>query len=115
MTRAPSAVRVGADMNRDSHSQNANSGAHPGAEERKRRLGHWLFAAYLLLYGGFVGLCAFAPGATSMHVLPGVNLAILYGMGLIIAAVILALVYARMRRTRRGEKRIDGGSPGDGA
>ena len=57
------------------------------------RLGFVLFGVYLLLYGGFVLLNTFAP--QTMEVLPfaGVNLAILYGFGLIVAALILALIY----------------------
>ena len=57
------------------------------------RLGFVLFGVYLLLYGGFVLLNTFAP--QTMEALPfaGVNLAILYGFGLIVAALILALIY----------------------
>ena len=58
-----------------------------------------LFCVYLLLYGGFVFLNAFAP--STMETLPfaGVNLAILYGFGLIIAALILALIYGHICRS----------------
>ncbi|QDT48109.1 hypothetical protein Pan258_21490 [Symmachiella dynata] len=64
--------------------------------QRNARIGMVLFCVYLLLYGGFVFLNAFAP--ETMEVLPfaGVNLAILYGFGLIIAAVLLALIYGWM-------------------
>jgi uncharacterized membrane protein (DUF485 family) len=57
------------------------------------RVGLILFGVYLLLYGGFVFLNAFAP--ESMEVIPvaGVNLAIVFGFGLILAAFVLALVY----------------------
>ena len=65
-------------------------------ENRNAKIGMKLFCVYLLLYGGFVFLNAFAP--TTMEVLPfaGVNLAILYGFGLIIAALILALIYGQL-------------------
>ncbi len=52
-----------------------------------------LFAVYLVLYGGFVFLNAYAPSAMEMTLLGGVNVAVLYGFGLIIAAFVLALLY----------------------
>lgn len=57
------------------------------------RLGLKLFSLYLLLYSGFVLLSAFAPAAMEAMPLFGVNLAIWYGFGLIVAALALALVY----------------------
>ncbi len=62
-------------------------------ETRNARVGFVLFVVYLLLYGGFVFLNAFAAEVMEMTPIAGVNLAILYGFGLIVAAVILALVY----------------------
>jgi hypothetical protein len=78
-------------------------------EAHGARIGLWFFAAYLVLYGGFVALCAFAPSATSRTVLWGVNLAVLYGMGLIVAAVLLSLAYGQVRRQRRGGTDDGGG------
>lgn len=57
------------------------------------RIGIVLFAVYLLLYGGFVFLNAFAADVMETTPIAGVNLAILYGFGLIIAALLLALLY----------------------
>lgn len=57
------------------------------------RLGLILFAVYTVFYGGFVLLSAFAPGSMEATPLAGVNLAVLYGFGLIIGAFVLALVY----------------------
>ena len=57
------------------------------------RLGMFLFVVYLILYGGFVILNAFAAETMEATPLAGVNLAVLYGFGLIIAALVLALVY----------------------
>jgi uncharacterized membrane protein (DUF485 family) len=60
---------------------------------RNARIGLVLFAVYLALYGGFVGLNTFAPQAMEMTPIAGINLAILYGFGLIIAAVVMAVLY----------------------
>ena len=57
------------------------------------RLGLWLFALYLALYAAFVYLSAFRNDLMARPVLGGVNLAIVYGFGLIFAAFVLAVVY----------------------
>jgi len=61
--------------------------------ERNQRIGFVLFGAYLLLYGGFVFIAAFAPDVMERTPLLGLNVAILYGFGLIVAALIAALIY----------------------
>jgi uncharacterized membrane protein (DUF485 family) len=60
---------------------------------RNAKVGLWLFAVYVLLYGGFVMLAAFSPATMAATPATGVNLAIWYGFGLIVAAVVLALIY----------------------
>lgn len=62
------------------------------------RFGLGLFVIYLLLYGGFVFLNAFAADAMEIT-WGGVNLAILYGFGLIFAAFGLAMVYGFLAKT----------------
>jgi uncharacterized membrane protein (DUF485 family) len=66
---------------------------------RNARIGLVLFFVYLVLYGGFVLVSAFAPAVMETTLLAGVNLAILYGFGLILAAFVLALVYGWLCRT----------------
>lgn len=60
---------------------------------RNARIGIWLFGVYLLLYGGFVLVNTFSPHTMELMPIEGVNLAILSGFGLIIAALVLALIY----------------------
>ena len=62
-------------------------------QARNARIGFMLFGVYLLLYGGFVLLNAFAPETMEAMPIEGVNLAIIYGFGLIVAALVLALIY----------------------
>jgi uncharacterized membrane protein (DUF485 family) len=47
---------------------------------------------YVLLYGGFIGLVLLRPDLLVVQMLGGVNLAIVSGLGLILAAVLLAVV-----------------------
>jgi uncharacterized membrane protein (DUF485 family) len=67
-------------------------------ETRNARIGMVLFGVYLLLYGGFVLINAFSPSTMEMTPIAGVNLAILYGFGLIVAALLLALLYGWLCR-----------------
>lgn len=62
-------------------------------QTRSARIGLVLFGVYLLLYGGFVLLNTFSPSIMERTPIAGVNLAILYGFALIIAALLLAFLY----------------------
>jgi uncharacterized membrane protein (DUF485 family) len=61
---------------------------------RNARVGMALFVLYLLVYGGFVAINAFWPDVMSDVQIGGVNLAVSYGIGLILLAFVLALIYA---------------------
>jgi len=65
---------------------------------KNARVGLWLFGFYLVLYGGFVGLSAFAPDVMKLTPVSGVNVAILYGFALIAAALALSLLYGMLCR-----------------
>jgi uncharacterized membrane protein (DUF485 family) len=60
---------------------------------RHARTGLALFAVYSLFYLTFMLLNAFAPARMRETVWGGINLAVVYGMGLIAAAFVLALAY----------------------
>jgi uncharacterized membrane protein (DUF485 family) len=60
---------------------------------RNSRIGMVLFLLYLALYAGFVLINALRPQWMELRPLAGLNLAILYGFGLIIAALIMAVLY----------------------
>ena len=60
---------------------------------RNSRNGLILFAVYLLFYGGFVVINAFDPVSMERTPIAGLNLAVLYGFGLIIGAVVLSAIY----------------------
>jgi uncharacterized membrane protein (DUF485 family) len=64
------------------------------------RLGLVLFWIYVFLYGSFMGLVLVRPDLLSWRPFGGVNLAIASGMGLIAAALILAVVYMAARAGR---------------
>lgn len=72
------------------------------------RLGLWLFAVYLVLYLGFVFLSAFAAQTMERPVIAGLNLAIVYGFGLIIAALVMALIYGMLCKAESVDESLPG-------
>jgi uncharacterized membrane protein (DUF485 family) len=78
---------------------------HSQATTQQTRYGLMLFFVYVILYGLFVGLSAFRPDLMSRRPFGGVNLAVIYGLGLIIAAIVLALIYMMICKGSRAEDR----------
>ncbi|MCC7147297.1 MAG: DUF485 domain-containing protein [Phycisphaeraceae bacterium] len=62
------------------------------ASSFKTRIGVWMFVLYAIIYAGFVIVNTFNPKIMGSDI-GGSNLAILYGFGLIIFALMLAFVY----------------------
>ena len=77
--------------------------------QRNATMGLWMFAIYLLLYGGFVLLNALSPETMEWLPFAGINLAVAWGFGLILAAIVLAFLYGFLCRetgtTPRAETR----------
>ena len=78
---------------------------HPETISRNARVGLWLFGVYLVLYGGFMALNAFFPQRMATAPFGGVNLAVMYGLLLIVGAFVLALLYMFLVRRRAEEER----------
>ncbi|MCK7499585.1 MAG: DUF485 domain-containing protein, partial [Comamonadaceae bacterium] len=68
-----------------------------------------MFLLYALVYAGFVVINLVRPGAMEIVLFGGLNLAVVYGFGLIIFALLLALVYSRA--CGRREKRLRQAEP----
>src|SRR6478609_9378620 len=66
---------------------------HPEISSANARAGLVLFFIYLAFYGGFMGLAAFAPQSMGRPMWGGVNLAITYGLALILGALVIAALY----------------------
>ena len=62
-------------------------------ESSNARLGLFMFVIYTTLYSAFVLLNAFKPELMEVTPIAGINIAILYGFGLIVAALVMALIY----------------------
>ena len=81
---------------------------HPETVSRNARVGLVLFAVYCVLYGGFMVMNAFFPERMGQAPFGGVNLAVMYGLLLIVAAFLLAVLYMFLVRRRAGDSRAPG-------
>ncbi len=62
------------------------------ASSFKTRVGIWMFVLYAVIYVGFVWINTFNPRLMGSDI-GGLNLAVIYGFGLILFALMLAFVY----------------------
>jgi len=74
------------------HKPAGDSGPDP-AQGFKSKFGVWMFLLYALIYTGFVAINIISPLAMEKIIFLGLNLAVVYGFGLIIIALVLALIY----------------------
>lgn len=72
---------------------NTSSEEKENLTKRKSTLGIRLFFVYLICYAGFVAIGVFQYELLAAKVFGGLNLALAYGIGLIIFAVILGIIY----------------------
>jgi uncharacterized membrane protein (DUF485 family) len=68
-------------------------------QRHNSKLGLQLFAFYFAFYFGFVAINAMSPSTMEWQPWGGLNLALLYGFGLIVLALILAFVYGMFAQT----------------
>jgi uncharacterized membrane protein (DUF485 family) len=66
---------------------------HEEHEQRKSNIGARMTFLYAIIYGGFVILSVFFPRLMGIKFIFGLNLAIAYGLFLIIIAIIFAIIY----------------------
>ena len=90
-------------------SKAAHEDEHLDLSARNSRAGLWLFAIYLAAYVVFVGMAAYAPGTMGQPTMLGPNVAILYGFGLILGAVLLAMVYMLLCKLNADRFEREGG------
>lgn len=70
--------------------------ADPGqdnATDVKARIGFVLFIVYGLVYAGFVVINTISPKTMGETIFLDLNLAVIYGFGLIILAIVMGLIY----------------------
>ena len=78
----------------------------------KSKLGILMFIIYAVIYAGFVAVNVAKPVLMEKHIIFGLNLAVVYGFGLIIFALILAMIYNHLctsQEKKHSEKAAKGG------
>jgi uncharacterized membrane protein (DUF485 family) len=63
------------------------------ALKKKARLGIIFFFIYLFFYGGFVAIGVINYEILQRNLIAGINTALVYGIGLILFAVVLGIIY----------------------
>ena len=84
------------------HEPAAQSGPDP-ASDFKKRVGIRMFIAYAVIYAGFVAINALIPKLMGQEIVFGLNLAVTYGFGLILLAIIAGLIYNRICTNKERE------------
>ena len=74
------------------------SAAEEAFERRKSGIGIRMTLIYSVVYAGFVALSVFQPTWMGARAPLGLNLAVAYGLGLILVAIAFALVYNQLCR-----------------
>ena len=72
---------------------NETTAENESLTKRKSALGVRLFFIYLICYAGFVLIGVFQYELLAVQVLGGLNLALAYGIGLIVFAIVLGVIY----------------------
>ncbi len=73
----------------------------------KTKIGLWMFLIYTLVYAGFIIVTVIKPELMGTDI-GHLNLAIVYGLGLIVFALILAMIYNTL--CNKHEKNLNGPS-----
>ena len=66
------------------------------ASDYKAKLGIYFFIIYTIVYAGFIVINVASPKSMGIILFAGLNLACVYGFGLIILAIIMGLIYNSM-------------------
>jgi uncharacterized membrane protein (DUF485 family) len=84
------------------HAPAAQSGPDP-ASLYKQRLGALMFVIYALIYAGFILINVLNAPVMETTVFLGLNLAVVYGFGLIVTALVMAMIYNSMCNRKERE------------
>lgn len=85
--------------------EKATKNVEDNASAIKTKIGLWMFLLYTIVYFGFIVVTVTKPELMGKDI-GHLNFAIVYGLGLIIFALILALIYNAL--CNKYEKRLNG-------
>ncbi|MBN1917700.1 MAG: DUF485 domain-containing protein [Verrucomicrobia bacterium] len=73
-----------------------------------------MFLVYAVIYAGFVAICVIKPVLMEATIFSGLNLAVVYGFGLIIVALVMALIYNHLCAVHEGHVNKSRAASGEG-
>ncbi len=76
--------------------------------EYKQRIGVWMFLFYAAVYAAFVAINLLRPLWMEKEIVFGLNLAVVYGFGLIGLALVMALIYNMLCGTHEADNKPAG-------
>lgn len=85
------------------------------AAPAKTKLGLILFGVYSLIYAGFIVINTLFPKSMGIQVIAGLNLAVVYGFGLILLAIVMGVIYNHACTTMENRMNRPGEETGTGA
>jgi len=83
------------------HPANVTEVESEAVMRRQQRIGISLLLLFSAAYGGFIGLCTFAHSWFSKTEFRGIPLTVLYGVGLVLLSLLIAMLYGWLSRQRR--------------
>lgn len=83
------------------HSANVTEVESETVIRRQQRIGISLLLLFSAAYGGFIGLCTFAHRWFSETEFQGIPWTVLYGVGLVLLSLLIAMLYGWLSRQRR--------------
>jgi len=80
------------------HPANSNEVESESAVRSRQKFGIALLSLFSLAYAGFIGLCIFANQWISQTLWHGIPLTVVYGVGLILLSIVVAMLYGWISR-----------------
>ncbi len=78
------------------------------ASDYKAKLGIYMFIIYVIIYSGFIAINVLEPKIMGLILFAGLNLAVVYGFGLIILAVVMGVIYNHLCSKKEDELNVQG-------
>jgi len=78
------------------------------ASDYKAKLGIYMFFVYVIIYAGFIVINVASPKLMGLILFSGLNMAVVYGFGLILLAIVMGIVYNHLCTKKEDELNIQG-------
>ena len=77
------------------------------ATDYKAKLGVYMFFTYVIIYAAFIVINVASPKIMGLIIFAGLNLAVVYGLGLILLAIIMGLIYNHLCTKKEDQVNVE--------